>query len=237
MEIRTDSLNGAGRAPHQSFADLALEPGEALHVLHPQQIVAFRGESPQREDKLMNLKGMYRKKKLIRSRLTGPASMLLALPAGYTLQTLTLRESEDLLFEFRHLLFYTEGVEMKSVMLSFKNMIATKDVMRLKFSGEGSIGIMCAGPLREWKLDPEVASYIDTRSLIAYPHNAKIDLSVYGNHLASQHMHYQWKMTGSGSALLQAGRPDAQLEQFVGQDSLMKRLLREIVPFGGVWFK
>jgi hypothetical protein len=37
--------------------------------------------------------------------------------------------------------------------------------------------------------------------------------------------------------LLQAGKPDAQLDRFVGQDSLIKRLLREILPFGGVWIK
>ncbi|GAA3403055.1 AIM24 family protein [Paenibacillus hodogayensis] len=235
MEIRSDSMSGT--VPHASFAELALERGEALHVLHPQQIIAFEGESAQREDKLMNLQGMYRKKKLIRSRLSGPARLMLALPGGYSLHCLSLAGNEDLLFEFRHLLFYSEGVQMKSVLQSFKNMIATKDVMRMKFSGQGTIGIISAGPLREWKLDPEKPSYIDTHSLIAYPHNASIDLSVYGNHLASQHMSFQWKMTGAGSALLQVGRPDARLEQFVEQDSLMKRLLREIVPFGGVWFK
>jgi uncharacterized protein (AIM24 family) len=234
MEIRSDTVSGGN---HQSYAELLLEQEDTVHVLHPGQIVAFQGESARREDKLMNLQGMYRKKKLIRSRLSGPSRLLLALPGGYTLQCLSLAGNEDLLFEFRHLLFYTEGIEMKSVMQSFKNMIATKDVMRMKFSGNGTIGIISAGPLREWKLDPANPSYIDTRTLIAYPQNATIELSVYGNHLASQHMNYQWKMTGAGSALLQVGRPDAQLEQFVSQDSLVKRMLREIVPFGGVWFK
>lgn len=235
MEIRTDSTSGG--AYQQSYAELLLDQNDAIHVLHPGQIVAFQGESARREDKLMNLQGMYRKKKLIRSRLSGPARLLLALPGGYTLHCLPLAGNEDLLFDFRHLLFYTERIEMKSVVQSFKNIIATKDIMRMKFSGEGTIGIISTGPIREWKLDPHTASYIDTRTLIAFPHNAAIELSVYGNHLASQHMSYQWKITGAGSALLQAGRPDAQLEQFVGQDSLMKRLLREIVPFGGVWFK
>lgn len=218
-------------------AELELSAGDAVHVLHPQQIAAFQGDSVNREDKLMNLQGMYRKKRLIKSRLAGPARLLLALPSGYSLQCIKLDASHDLLFEFRHLLFYTEGVRMKSVMQSFKNVIATKDVMRMKFHGDGMIGIMSSGPLYEWKLDPERPAYFDTRTLIAYPENAKIDLSVYGNHLASQHMNYQWKITGQGSALLQVGRPDEQLEQFVRQDGLVKRLLREIVPFGGIWFK
>ncbi|PYI52910.1 AIM24 family protein [Paenibacillus flagellatus] len=235
MDIRTDSAAGGGAL--SSTAELHLAEGEAVHVLHPQQIAAFRGESARREDKLMNLQGMYRKKKLIRSKLSGPSSVLLSLPGGYTLHSLKLGGNEDLLFEFRHLLYYTEGVRMQSVMQSFKNVIATKDVMRMKFAGDGAIGLIAAGPLYEWKLDPVTPSYIDARALIAYPHNARLELSVYGNHLASQHMNYQWKMTGEGSALLQTGRPDARLEQFVGQDGLLKRLLREIVPFGGVWFK
>lgn len=235
MEIRSDAESGG--IAHPSFAELLLDRDDTVHVLHPGQIVAFQGESALREDKLMNLQGMYRKKKLIRSRLTGPSRLLLALPGGYTLQCLSLSGNEDLLFEFRHLLFYTEGIEMQSVVQSFKNMIATKDIMRLKFSGTGTIGLISAGPLREWKLDPASPSYIDTRALIAYPQQSAIELSVYGNHLASQHMSFQWKITGTGSALLQVGRPDAQLEQFVSQDSLVKRLLREIVPFGGIWFK
>lgn len=236
MEIHSDMRTDAGPV-HQSYAELRLTADDAVHVLHPNQIVAFQGDGALREDKLMNLQGMYRKKKLIKSRISGPSRILLALPAGYTLHCLTLQGDEDLLFEFRHLLFYTEGVEMKSVLQSFQNMIATKDMMRMKFSGAGTIGIISAGPLSEWKLSPTEPSYIESRSLIAYPQNASLSLSVYGNHLASQHMNFQWKMTGSGSALLQVGRPDPALEQFVSEDSLMKRLLREIVPFGGIWFK
>jgi len=221
----------------QSAVELVLDKGDAVHVLHPQQIVSFKGTSSQREDKLMNVQGIYRKKKLIKSRLSGPAQLLLGLPAGYTLHTLQLAGEKDLLFDFRHLLFHTEDIQMKSVLQRFKNVMATKDIMRMKFYGEGLIGIIACGQVMEWKLDPIIPSFIDSRSLIAYPSRATIDLSVYGNHLASQHMNYQWKMTGEGSVLLQVGRPDAQLEQFVGQDSLMKRLLREIVPFGGIWFK
>jgi len=235
LDIRSDAVTG-GTYPSSS-AELLLDEGDAVHVLHPQQIVAFHGDSARREDKLMNLQGMYRKKKLIRSKLSGPARLLIALPVGYTLHCMKLAGNEDLLFEFRHLLFYTEGIRMQSVMQSFKNMIATKDVVRMKFSGEGTIGIISAGAITDWKLHPETPSYIDTRSLIAYPHNAKIDLSVYGNHLASQHMSFQWKITGEGGALVQVGKPDAQLEQFVSGDGLVKRLLREIVPFGGIWFK
>lgn len=32
---------------------------DLVHVLHPQQIIAYRGSSHLRHDKLMNIKGMY----------------------------------------------------------------------------------------------------------------------------------------------------------------------------------
>lgn len=48
-----------------SVVTLDLAEGEKLHVLHPQQIIAYRGPSSKRSDKLMNIKGMYRKHKLI----------------------------------------------------------------------------------------------------------------------------------------------------------------------------
>ncbi|MFC0331170.1 AIM24 family protein [Paenibacillus sepulcri] len=231
------SRMGGAAASQQSAVELQLREGDAVHVLHPQQIAAFQGLSRQREDKFMNMQGIYRKKKLIKSKLSGPSSLILGLPGGYMLHCMELDGDSSLLFDFRHLLFYTEGIEMKSVLQSFKNVVATKDIMRMKFQGHGAIGLISCGPVIEMELDPVTPSFIDSRALIAFPSHVGIDLSVYGNHLASQHMSYQWKMTGTGKVLLQVGWPDAGLEQFIGQDSLVKRLLREIVPFGGIWFK
>lgn len=236
MEILTRTGVSLGRN-QQSAVELQLTKEDAVHVLHPQQIVSFRGKGGQREDSFFNVQGMYRKRKLIKARIDGPGELLLGLPSDFTLHCLDLDGERDLLFDFRHLLFHTEGIMMKSVLQRLKNVVVTKDIMRMRFYGRGAIGLISSGPIMDWELDPVTPSYIDSRALIAYPSTAKIDLSVYGNHLASQHMQFQWKMTGVGSVLLQVGRPDPQLEQFVGQDSLLKRLLREVVPFGGVWFK
>ncbi|MDF2959264.1 MAG: hypothetical protein K0S39_999, partial [Paenibacillus sp.] len=46
------------------LAAITLNPGESVHVLHPNQIVAFQGEPSLREDSFMKLSGMYRKKRL-----------------------------------------------------------------------------------------------------------------------------------------------------------------------------
>jgi uncharacterized protein (AIM24 family) len=81
-----------------------------------------------------------------------------------------------------------------------KNMFITRDIVKVKFSGKGSIGILTEGTVCEAELHPyRTAVRIDAGSIIAYPENAKLELTVYGNHLASQHMSYHWKMTGHGS--------------------------------------
>ncbi|MEF2966189.1 AIM24 family protein [Paenibacillus sp. M1] len=212
--------------------------GERLHVLHPAQIVAFRGAAGSRSDKLMNVKGMYRKRKLIRAEFTGPCRLVAAMPPAVALKTIRLSAETDLLYDFRHLFFYTEGVHMESRLLSVKNMMITRDAVKMKFSGTGEIGILTQGQVLELPLDPEEPLYVEAGCLVAYPENAKLELSVYGNHLASQHMKYQWKITGRGHALVQASGGSRELERDLNEsDGIVKRFLREAIPFGGVFIK
>ncbi|MEO3944213.1 AIM24 family protein [Gorillibacterium sp. CAU 1737] len=218
-------------------ARIQLAEGELLHLLNPQALVAFRGVPKLREDRFMDLKGMYRKRRLIRSDLSGPSEMILSLPAGYHLKTMELTEGTNLLFDIRSILFYEEGISMKSVLLKIKNMLVTRDFLKMKFTGQGALGILSRGPLFEMKLEPDVPVYVDTRCLVAYPEDAKIDLCVYGNHLASQHMNYQWEIRGKGTVLMQTGTTEAELEAEQPNDGLVKRVLREVIPFGGVFIK
>lgn len=223
---------GAGQA-----VTLTLRPEETVRVLHPQQIAAYRGKPDGRIDSLMNIKGMYRKRKLIQAGFRGPCELLIALPAGFSMKPITLENGSDLLYDLRHLLYYTEGITMQTRILSLKNMVITRDAVKLKFSGSGQIGILTQGVVCEAPLHPTDPLYVDAGSIIAYPENARLELCVYGNHLASQHMNYQWKMTGNGSVLIQAGRHNRQLERDVSDDSLFRRILREALPFGGVFIK
>ncbi|WP_127588477.1 AIM24 family protein [Paenibacillus koleovorans] len=235
MQITSEDIlaNGIGR----TTLKLVLEQQEAVHLLHPKQLIAFQGASSQREDRLLNPKGIMRKKKLVKAVLTGPAAAMIALPAGYSVTSVPIQGDSSLLFEFRHLLYYTDLITMKSVVQSAKNMLITRDLIRMRFAGEGSIGLLSRGPLQTWELDPERPSFIDSRCLIAYPADAKLDLCVYGNHLAAQHMAYHWKLTGTGTALLQAAPSDPGFEEQLGGDGLMKRTLREILPFGNIWIR
>lgn len=215
-----------------------LNAEEKAYVLHPGQIIAYLGPTGNRSDKFMNIKGMYRKHKLIQADMTGPCQFVAAFPPSVSMKSIQLTQESDLLYDFRHLFFYTEGVKMETKILNMKNMMITRDAIKMKFSGEGTIGILTQGQVLELPLHPEEAIYVDARSVIAYPENAKLELSVYGNHLASQYMNYHWKMTGTGTVLIQSGARNHELERDLkNDDGIIKRTLREIIPFGGVFIK
>jgi uncharacterized protein (AIM24 family) len=218
-------------------ARFELEAGERVSMLHPKQIIAYRGNPQGRTDRFMNLKGMYRKKKLIQADLTGPCEFMSALPQGFCLKSIPIHGGSDLLFEFRNLFYYTPGIRMEHKMLQFKKMIITRDWMKMKLSGEGEVGIITYGPLYEIVLDESEPLFVDARCVVAMPENARLELCVYGNHLASQHMNYHWSMTGRGVALIQGSMPNPELEKELHGDGLVKRVLREVIPFGGVFIK
>ena len=181
-------------------------------------------------------KGMYRKKNGFVPILQGPVSLLLHSP-GFNMHEIELEGEQDMLYDFRHVFFYTKHVTMQTRILKIKNMLVTRDAIKMKFSGNGSIGILTQGPVCKVKLHPTEPLYVDAGSIIAYPEAAKLDLTVYGNHLASQHMNYHWKLTGDGYVLFQAGRQNQRLVDELNDEGIIKRFLREAIPFGGVFIK
>ncbi len=233
MNIRIrESGGGNGQA-----VDFSLGGGETMHILHPEQIIAYRGPSDGRSDRLMNVKGMYRKKRLIQADMSGHCQFTAAVPPGFAIKTVELEAHSDLLYDFRNLFFYSTGVEMHSRILKVKNMLITKDAVKMKFSGTGTIGLLTEGAVYETELHPSEPLYVDAGCLVAYPENAKLDLTVYGNTLASQHMNYHWKITGKGTVLFHAGQQSGRLQQEMNPDGLFKRILREVIPFGGIIIK
>lgn len=218
-------------------ARFTLDSGERVTVLHPQQIIAYRGHPQGRADRFMNLKGMYRKRKFIMSELSGPCECLTALPHGFALKTISIDGGSDLLFEFRNLFYYTPGIRMEHKLLQLKKMLVTRDWVKMKLSGTGEAGLLTYGPLYEIALHEQEPLYVDARCVVAMPENARLELCVYGNHLASQNMNYHWSMTGRGVALIQGSLPNREMEQEVHGDGLIKRVLREVIPFGGVFIK
>ncbi|MFD0589613.1 AIM24 family protein [Paenibacillus sp. GCM10027627] len=219
------------------FVRVRLEDSEALHVLNPQSIVAYQGAPRSREDRFMDLGGVYRKKKWIRSRLQGPSELLLGLPAGFSLEVIDIPGESNLLFDFRHVALFSEGMTFKTKVLKWKTAWITKELMRIKFSGPGTLGILTAGELASIQLHPERPLFVDKSALVAYPEDASIGLSVYGNSLASQHMNVQWELRGKGPVLIQTGSRDRDLQDKLMDESWIKRLLREVLPFGSVYIK
>jgi uncharacterized protein (AIM24 family) len=219
------------------LAALTVDKGESVHVLHPNQIVAFQGSPSLREDSFMKLSNMYRKKRLIQSRISGPSRCMLGLPEGYSLGTVSIKEDDDLLFEFKHVLFYMEGMSFRTHIQTVRNAIMTRDFVKMRFQGPGTLGLLTAGPLYQVELHPDNPLYVDVNCLVAYPHHISLIPCVYGNTLASQHMNYHWEMKGTGSVLLQPCKPDKQLDEHMQSESLIRRVLREVIPFGGIFIK
>ncbi|WP_138755297.1 AIM24 family protein [Paenibacillus sinopodophylli] len=210
---------------------------DKLHVLHPKSIIAYQGDPQSREDRFMDLAGMYRKKRWIRSILSGPSEFIIGLPAGCSLETVYIEEKSDLLFDFRHVIFFSDGMKLKSVVQKLKNAWITKEFVRMRFSGPGQLGLITAGDVKSIQLQPDRPLYVETGALVAYPENASIQLSVYGNKLASQHMNVQWEIRGSGPVLIQTGSRDTELEEQLQNGGFIRRILREVLPFGGIYIK
>ncbi|SDS34731.1 Uncharacterized conserved protein, AIM24 family [Paenibacillaceae bacterium GAS479] len=223
--------------PPQGHARIMLEPNDALHVLHPKAILAYRGAPQSREDRFMDAAGIYRKRKWIRSRLQGPSELLLGLPPGFGLEAVELQEGSDLLFDFRHVMFYSDGMTLKPRVQKLKNAWITRELTRMRFSGPGTLGILTAGGLASIDLSEKQPLYVDAASLIAFPESAQVRLAVYGNPLASQHMNVQWELRGRGPALIQSGSFDRSLPELLEKGGFLRRTLRELLPFGGVYIK
>jgi uncharacterized protein (AIM24 family) len=219
------------------LATLTVESGESVHVLHPNQIIAFQGAPSLREDSFMKLSGMYRKKRLIQARVHGPSRFMLGLPDGYCLSTVAIQKEDDLLFEFRHVMFYTDGMSFRTQIQTVRNALMTRDFVKMRFQGPGTLGLLTAGPLYPVELDPEKPLYVDISCLVAYPQHIKLTPCVYGNTLASQHMNYHWELTGRGTVLLQPCKPDKALDEHMESDSFIRRVLREVIPFGGIFIR
>jgi uncharacterized protein (AIM24 family) len=221
----------------KQLATIALELDESVCVLHPNQIIAFQGDSVKRVDSFMKLPGMYRKKRFVQSTMHGPARFMLGLPEGFYLSTVPIEADDDLLYEFRHVLFYKVGITFRTHVQTVRNAMITRDFIRMRFQGPGTLGLLTSGPLCEIELHPEKPLYVDTACLVAYPQKANIRLCVYGNTLASQNMNYHWEMTGTGRVLLQPSKPDRGLNEQMQQDGFIRRVLREVIPFGGIFIK
>ncbi|AJS57396.1 AIM24 family protein [Paenibacillus sp. IHBB 10380] len=234
MKIQTNNHNDGGIGQAVTFS---LRDQEQLHLLHPEQIVSYRGPSDGRSDRFMNVKGIFRKRRLIQADMTGPCQFVAALPPGFAMKSVELKEGSDLLYDFRSLFFYSHDITMQTRLLRIKNMFITRDAVKVKFAGTGTVGILTQGPVCETELHPTEPLYVDAGSLVAYPENAKLELTVYGNTLASQYMSYHWKMTGLGTVLYQAGRQNHKLEKEMENEGVIKRILREVIPFGGVFIK
>lgn len=231
-------FSGANEHVQSGHLTVRLAEEERLHILHPNQILAYKGHPSGREDRFMDIKGAYRKRRWIRSKISGPSELLIGLPPACKLHVVPIEGDSNLLFDFRSVLFFSDGMLMQNRLQSFKHALITKEWVRTKFTGPGHLGLLSTGFMESLELDEDVPLYVDAGSLLAYPEKAQVKLSVYGNTLASQHMRVQWELKGTGPVLIQTGAAtDPQLESQLKPDGFIRRTLREVLPFGGVFIK
>ncbi|MFN0224399.1 hypothetical protein [Paenibacillus sp. KR2-11] len=141
MRIETDGAGSEGQT-----AAVQLDAGEACLVLRPGGIIAYQGAPQGREDRILNLAGMYRKKQWVESRLSGPARFVLGVPPGHYLKALQLEAESSLLFDMEHVLFYSEGLRLQSRLQRTQEAFVSRDWVRMKFSGGGTLGLLSSGP-------------------------------------------------------------------------------------------
>jgi uncharacterized protein (AIM24 family) len=202
---------------------------DKVHVLEPATIIMFHGDGNLREDRRVKIKHAFAGNRLYEAIISGPCDFILSLPAGCYLGVIPV--DNELLFDVKNVLFYSENMSLTRKHQPLLNMFATSSITRYEFKGSGTIGIMSGGPIISEELDDKPL-YVDVNSLVAVPKSARLKVAVYGNGKAEQHMAWQYLITGTGTILIDTASATALLKT-QGQkskDNIMMRAIKDNVP-------
>ncbi len=210
------------------------DSSDKIHVLEPATIIMFHGEGNLREDRRVKITHAFAGNRLYESLISGPSEFILALPAGCYVNVVPV--TSELLFDVKNILFYSDSMAVKRKRQSWFNMVATSSITRYEFKGLGEVGIMSGGPIISQALD-DTTCYVDINSLIALPKSAKIEVAVYGNVKAEQHMAWQFLITGSGTILIDAASATAVLstQGQKSKDNILVRAIKDNVPGANIF--
>jgi uncharacterized protein (AIM24 family) len=107
----------------------------------------FEGNPDDRVDEFFSLKDIFRKHSFLRAVLSGPSRCILSLNSNFFITIIDIREDNNLLYEFKNILFYSHGISLSHVFQPVKHMLTTKSIVKAKFEGEGKVGLMSSSPL------------------------------------------------------------------------------------------
>ncbi|MDD2620510.1 MAG: hypothetical protein PHC92_07580 [Syntrophomonadaceae bacterium] len=205
---------------------------DTVRILEPSTIIMFHGDGNLREDRRVKIKHAFAGNRLYESIISGPCSFVLSLPSGCYVNIIPV--TDELLFDVKNVLFYPDNLEVNRIYQSWPNILATSSITRYEFKGSGKIGIMTGGPIISEILDDNHC-YVDVNSLVALPKSAKIEVGVYGNGKAEQHMAWQYLISGTGTILIDTASSTAVLltQGLKSKDNIVMRAIKDNVPGAG----
>jgi len=183
--------------------------------------------------KFLDFKSMIKKGSLLASNIRGKASLVLSLPRGYYIKIIKIKGSDDMLYEYKNVLFFSHEIQMKSEIVPLESILTTGSIARLSFHGYGFIGIMSQGELIEKQIS-ENGVYVCCNNLVAFPRKVSLQPGVYGNGKASQSMPWHYLITNeknvAASIIIESVCMSGSLQSQESGDGILKRFIKEVVP-------
>ena len=156
---------------------------------------------------------------------------VLAVPPGCYITIIDFKENEEMLYDYKNLLFISQGIKAHRVLQKIKNMLISRPIFKVKFSGTGKVGLISGGALHSIALNNENSVFVKLGNLVSLPTTARWELCTYGNELAVQNGGLHYQITGTGNILIEAISSREYIQQMQREtDVIGIRILKEYVP-------
>lgn len=215
-----------------NMVEITINNNEYIYVYHPNTIIAFQATdcNKQRKDGI-RFKNLFNKHEFIETTLNGPATTILAVPPGCYVTIIDLEEHEDMLYDYKNLLFISQGIEVNKVIQKIRNMVISQSIFKVKLSGKGQVGLISGGALHAISLNKENPVYVKLGNLVSLPAKATWGLHTYGNELAVQNGGLHYEITGTGKIFVEAISSREYLKQMkCTTDNIGIRIIKEYIP-------
>jgi len=213
--------------------EINLDENEPITILEPESIIFFDGDPEKRNDQFLDFKSMIKKGSLLSSNIRGKASLVLSLPRWYYIKIIEIKGKDDMLYEYKNVLFYSNDIQLTAEFAPLKIIATTGSLARLCFHGSGFIGIMSQGELIQKQIS-EKGVYVCCNNLVSIPRSVSLTPCVYGNETASQSMSWHYLITNeknvAASIIIESVCMSGSLQSQASGEGIFKRFIKEVVP-------
>lgn len=221
--IKVASLSGQNDA-----IKVTLESDAVVIVDNPEAILGVWGSGKVRED-YYDFIAVLRKTKLKKAKVVGPTQFLLhtTSPRQFFLVN---DLSDGLVFNPRAVYLHTCDLKAHYSVPPLDNVVVTQNILKLSFSGVGSIILSVFGTPAEICLGPDERMVVHPDALVCYSAKMKFRMRTYGNVLAARSMPFHYHFIGPGRVLLQ-GRSESDTVR----KGMFHRAMKRYNPFWDVF--